>query len=164
MQLRDRATRTVFVVVDAHLQPYKGRSKDLMREAQTKKLISDMARANPNKFPVIYAGDFNSNKSNADQSRYPGGFDAPLKVFTGGRHPRRVRQRRDQRQRGPGTAPTRRSTRRCGTRTTSTTSTRTAAIEARQFKVIVSIDGSRYATPFATDHNPVRATLRIPGR
>ena len=32
----------MFFVVDAHLQPYKGRSKDLMREAQTKKLLSGM--------------------------------------------------------------------------------------------------------------------------
>lgn len=163
VQLRDRATRTVFVVVDAHLQPYKGRSKDLMREAQTKKLISDMARANPNKFPVIYAGDFNSNKSNADQSRYPGGFDAPLKVFQAAGIPD-VFDSAETNVNGTWNSanqainpPLRHSDHVDHIYAD-------AAIEARQFKVIVSIDGSRYATPFATDHNPVRATLRIPGR
>lgn len=161
-QLRDLRTRTVFIVVDAHLQPYKGRKYDLMREAQTKKLLSDLARVNPNKFPVIYAGDYNSNKSNAIQSRYPGGYDAPLKVFTAARVPDAFDIAESKINSTWNSAnqainpPLRHSDH-------VDHIFADAAIRAIQFKVIVSLDGSRYATPFATDHNPVRATLRVPG-
>lgn len=162
-QLRDLRTRTIFIVVDAHLQPYKGRRLDIMREAQTKKLISDLARANPNKFPVIYAGDYNSNKSNADQSRYPGGYDAPRKVFMAAGIPdafdiaaSKVNATWNSANQAKN-PPLRHSDHVDHIFSD-------AAIKVLQFKVILSLDGSRYATPFATDHNPVRATLRVPGR
>jgi endonuclease/exonuclease/phosphatase family metal-dependent hydrolase len=161
-QLRDRKTRTIFIVVDAHLQPYKGKKLDVMREAQTKKLISDLARANPNKFPVVYAGDFNSNKSNADQDRYPGGYDAPQKVFTAAGIPDAF-----------DVAETKVNATWNSSNQASNPPIKHSdhidhiyldpSITALQFKVIVSLDGTRYATPFATDHNPVRATLRVPG-
>jgi endonuclease/exonuclease/phosphatase family metal-dependent hydrolase len=162
VQLRDRTTRTMFLVVDAHLQPYKGRTKDRMREAQTKKLISDLARANPNKYPVIYAGDFNSNKSNADQSRYPGGYDAPLKVFTAAGIPDAFDVGRTKVNAAWNSAnqainpPLRHSDHVDHIFVD-------RAIKVVQFKVIVSLSGSSYAKPFATDHNPVRATVVVPG-
>lgn len=162
-QLRDLRTRTMFIVVDAHLQPYKGRRLDLMREAQTKKLIADIARANPNKFPVIYAGDYNSNKSNADQSRYPGGYDAPHKVFKAAGIPDAFDVAASK------INPTWNSANQAKNPPLRYSDHvdhiySDAAIKVLQFKVVLSLDGSRYRTPFATDHNPVRATLRVPGR
>ena len=162
-QLRDLRTRTIFIAVDAHLQPFKGRRLDLMREAQTKKLIADLARANPNKYPVVYAGDYNSNKSNADQSRYPGGYDAPRKVFTAAGIPDAFDIAESK------VNPTWNSANQAINPPLKHSDHvdhiySDALIKVLQFKVILSLDGSRYATPFATDHNPVRATLRIPGR
>lgn len=81
-EFRDIDSHIRFIVADAHLQSVKGKQKDDMRFAQTNVLISQIAKNNPDELPVIYAGDYNSNKSNANQDRYPGGYDAPLKVFT----------------------------------------------------------------------------------
>jgi endonuclease/exonuclease/phosphatase family metal-dependent hydrolase len=162
-ELRDRTTRTSFIVVDAHLQPYKGRTKDDMRATQTKILLSKVASANREKLPVVYAGDFNSNKSNADRDRYSGGYDAPRRVFaaagvtdtydTAARRahadynsanqainpPLRHSDHVDHVYVGPG-------------------------VTASDWRILVAMDGKRYATPFASDHNPLRATLTIRGR
>jgi endonuclease/exonuclease/phosphatase family metal-dependent hydrolase len=162
-EFRDKITRTVFIVVDAHLQPYKGKTRDDMRAAQTTVLLRKTAVINPSKYPVVYAGDFNSNKSNADQTRYPGGYDAPLQVFT-----------------AAGIVDT------FDTATTFVNRTWNSSnqavnppikhsdhidhifvdpnITASQWKVVISLNGTNYATPFASDHNPIRAILTVPGR
>ncbi|KAA1395172.1 endonuclease/exonuclease/phosphatase family protein [Aeromicrobium ginsengisoli] len=163
-ELRDEATRNDFIVVDAHLQPYKGKANDDLRSAQTKVLLSKVAAINPDKLLVVYAGDFNSNKSNADQDRYPGGYDAPLKVFTAAGVPDTFVE---------ATAPV-------GATWNSANQAinpplrhsdhvdhifADAPIIVNDWRVIVSLDDRRwYATPFASDHNPVRAKLTIPGR
>ncbi len=136
-----------------------------MREAQTRKLIRDVALINPNGFPVIYAGDYNSNSSNT-QSIYPGGFDAPHEVFTQAGIPDAFDI--------------------AETKINSTWNSANQAvnppirhshhvdhiyldksIRVIEFKVIVSVTTSGektvYRTPFATDHNPVRATVLVPG-
>ena len=165
VQLRDVTTGTIFIVGDAHLQHSKGRSNDLLREAQTKKLIQGVARINPNNFPVIYAGDYNSNKSNT-QPKYPGGFDAPLKVFTAAG----ILDVFDI------------AAKKVNSQWNSANQAKNPpikhfdhvdhvyldpSIEALEFKVIVSVetvgDQTLYKTPFATDHNPVRAKVRVPG-
>lgn len=163
VQLVDVNTRTVFIVVDPHLQPYKGVTKDRMREAQTKKLLADVARINPNKFPVIYAGDYNSNSSNTN---FEDGYDAPHKVFTAAGIPDAFDV----------------AEKKVNPSWNSANQAKNPpvrhyhhvdhiyldqVIKALEFKVIVSVkysDGPTiYQTPFATDHNPVRAKLLVPG-
>lgn len=162
-EFRDKPSRNRFIVVDAHLQPYKGKTYDDMRAAQSKILINQTASINTTRIPVIYAGDYNSNKSNADQSRYKGGHDAPYKAFLA-----------------------------AGIPDTYTTAERlvhadyNSANQAKNpplrhsdhvdhifadpeiavvsWRVWATLNGTSYVTPFATDHNPVRAVLRIPGR
>ncbi|MEV7398580.1 fibronectin type III domain-containing protein [Aeromicrobium sp. NPDC092404] len=162
-ELRDRTSRATFIVVDAHLQPGKGKSRDDLRYAQTKTLLSKVAAANPKDLPVVYAGDYNSNKSNAIQSRYPGGYDAVLKVFTAAGIPDALN--------------------RADYVVASTWNSANQAInpplkhsdhvdhiyvdpEIRvdSWRVVLRLKGDNYALPFATDHNPVRTVLTIPGR
>lgn len=79
--LRDRQTGTAFIIANAHLEPYKGVTKDKMRHAQTTRLVTQLAAKNIHNVPVVWAGDWNSNASNANQSNYPGGFDGPKRRF-----------------------------------------------------------------------------------
>ncbi len=80
-RLRDRRTGTTFFVVNAHLEPYKGVTLDQRRDLQVRRLIARVDALNVQDIPVIWAGDWNSNDSNANQSNYPGGFDAPRARF-----------------------------------------------------------------------------------
>jgi endonuclease/exonuclease/phosphatase family metal-dependent hydrolase len=162
-EFRDKVARTLFIVVDAHLQPYKGKTRDDMRLAQTKILLSRVAAANPKDLPVIYAGDYNSNKNNADQSRYPGGYDAPLKVFTSAGIPDAFVTADTL------VAPSWNS----GNQATNPPIKHgdhidhiyvDPEISVQSWRVILSLNGSNYATPFASDHNPIRALLTVPGR
>ncbi|MCD9154119.1 endonuclease/exonuclease/phosphatase family protein [Aeromicrobium duanguangcaii] len=79
--LRDRQAGTAFIVVDAHLEPQKGKARDDRRRKQTARLISRISALNPHGLPVVWGGDWNSNASNANQSNYPGGYDAPRREF-----------------------------------------------------------------------------------
>lgn len=72
-ELVDRQTGQRSIFVSAHLTPGKGAATDALRETQTKLLIAAVDQVNPRDLPVIYAGDFNSNKSRP--------FDAPAQVF-----------------------------------------------------------------------------------
>jgi endonuclease/exonuclease/phosphatase family metal-dependent hydrolase len=163
VRLRDRSTKTVFYVADAHLEPYKGHDKDALREAQTKRLVSGMASVNPYNYPVIYAGDYNSNKSNTDQKKYPDGYDAPYKVFTAAGIPDIY-----------DTAEVKDNAVWNSANQAKNPPTKhydhidhifaDSSITPLQFRVVLSLDGGDYATPFATDHNPVRGVLSVPGR
>ena len=158
-EFRDRTTRTRFIVADPHLEPYKGKTKDDLRSAQTKKLVAAIKAANPEKLPVVYAGDFNSNKNNAT---YPGGYDAPEKVFTAAgvvdsfvtatdwvnktfnsgnqaiNPPKKHSDHIDHIYVDP-------------------------RITVGRWQTMTTMSGDLYATPFATDHNPVRVVLTVPG-
>ena len=169
VELVDRTTRTPVLVVDPHLEPYKGRTNDLVRQAQTRRLISEIERVNTNDVPVVIAGDFNSNKDNADQDRYPGGFDAPasalmevgyldarVNALAGGIAANERWNSANQAKNPPlkygdhidqvWTSPD---------------------VLVRDWAVVLDLDPddrTRYRTPFASDHNPVRTTLTVPGR
>jgi endonuclease/exonuclease/phosphatase family metal-dependent hydrolase len=158
-EFRDRTTRTRFIVADPHLEPYKGKAKDDLRSAQTKKLVAAIKAANPEKLPVVYAGDFNSNKNNAT---YPGGYDAPQKVFT-----------------AAGVADSFvtatswiNKTFNSGNQAINPPKKHSddidhifisPTIKVNTWSVLVRITGSKYLTPFASDHNPVSAVLTVPG-
>lgn len=150
-----------FIVADAHLEPYKGVSYDRLREAQSKKLLAGIATANPEELPVVYAGDYNSNKSNANQSRYPGGYDAPARVFSAAGIPDSL-----------GVA---------GKAVNATYNSANQAknppmkysdhvdhiyldprIDVDEWSMLLRMSGSSYATPFMTDHNAIRVDLTIP--
>ena len=161
-ELQDKVTRTRFIVTDAHLQPHKGVTNDNLRSAQTKVLVTQIARHNPERLPVVYAGDFNSNKANANQSRYPGGYDAPLNVFTSAGIPDSFV-----------TADTRENPTWNSSNQAKNPPIRHSdhidhiytnlRILTKAWSVVISVTGALYSTPFASDHNPVRAELIIPG-
>jgi endonuclease/exonuclease/phosphatase family metal-dependent hydrolase len=165
----DKATRTPFYFVDAHLEPYKGKTLDDLRFAQTKVLIAAIAKENTEQLPVIYAGDFNSNRDNADQSKYKGGYDAPLKAFTAVGIPDGV-------------------TIAAELLHTIFNSANQAInppykhgdhvdhiyvspnVQVNKLSVVLGPNGAtgsdpfRYAAPFASDHNPMQANVTVPGR
>jgi endonuclease/exonuclease/phosphatase family metal-dependent hydrolase len=167
-EFQDKATRTPFYFVDAHLEPYKGKTRDDLRYAQTKVLIAAIAKVNTKHLPVIYAGDYNSNADNAIQSKYKGGYDAPLKAFKAAGIPdgitladilhHTIFNSANQAINPPYkygdhvdhiyVSPT---------------------VRVNQLSVILGPNGAtgsqsfRYATPFASDHNPMEATVTVPG-
>ena len=167
-EFRDFDSNTRFIVADAHLQHMKTKKYDDYRFAETKVLIQSIAAQNPEGLPVVYAGDYNSNKDNANQSKYPGGYDAPLQAFAAADIVDSIV-----------TADR--------TYNTSWNSANQAKnppiihsdhvdhvyvdpeITVNEWRMVLRItrDGSgleyRYTTPFVTDHNPVVARLTIPG-
>ena len=103
---------TRFIVVDVHLVSGKGKGNDDERTREMTALINGIKKINPSGLPVIYAGDFNSNASNANQSKYKGGYDAPLRSFSSRWSRRLVSTWPSRWSTRPGTAPTRPRTRR----------------------------------------------------
>lgn len=165
-ELQDKATMSKFLVSDAHLEPYKNSStypdRDNIRYAQTRVLLAQIAKVNTGRLPVVYAGDFNSNKANAN-TKYVNGYDAPLQAFT--------------------EAGILDSFSTAGILTNPSWNSSNQAknppikhfdhidhvfvdprILTQAWKVVVTVTDSNYTTPFASDHNPVRAILTIPGR
>lgn len=165
-ELQDKVTRTRFIASDTHLEPYKGLTRDNIRSLQTGQLLRDMVLVNPQKLPVVYAGDFNSNKANANQDSYPGGYDAPMKRFTAAGIPDSFdiadvlgypTWNSSNQAENP---PVKHSDHIDHIYIDS-------RIHANAWRVVISITttdtGSVYTTPFASDHNPVLAELVIPG-
>ena len=168
--LQDRVTKTVVFVVDAHLQPYKGKTIDDIRKKQTQVLLAGVAKANTAHLPVVYAGDFNSNKSNADQTRYPGGYDAPYQVFTAAGiddsyDTATMWLNKDWNSSNQAKNPPVRHYDHIDHIFVDPTIT----IQRWQTMirtVMTTVNGTSvpyYKTPFATDHNPVRVVLTVPG-
>ena len=132
-------------------------------------LIAAMAKENTKQLPVIYAGDYNSNRVNADQSKYKGGCDAPLKAFTAVGVPDAI-------------------TIASHLVHTIFNSANQAVnppykygdhvdhiyvspdIRVNSLSIVLGPNGAtgselfRYAAPFASDHNPVQANVTVPGR
>lgn len=164
-EFRETATRTTFIVVDVHLQPFKGRTLDDMRAKQTRIMLDKIRSVNPENLPVVYAGDYNSNKSNADQSRYKGGYDAPKKVLTAAGLVNTVSRAENPVHRAFNSAnqainPPLRN----GDHVDHVYVDRRIAVLQWRIAVEMAPGGKRYATPFATDHNPIRTVLEVPGR
>ncbi len=161
--LKDISSGTRFIVVDAHLQSGKGKSKDDERTRETTTLINAVKKINPYGLPVIYAGDFNSNASNAKQSSYKGGYDAPLRVFTaaGAVDSYNVAQSSISsiyNSANQALNPPLKSSHHVDHIFTS------PDVQTLTWKVMLRLDGSKYAVPFASDHNPIVADLAVPGR
>lgn len=161
--LKDIATGTRFIVVDAHLHSGKGKSRDDERTRETTILINAIKKINPYGLPVIYAGDFNSNASNANQSKYKGGYDAPLRVFTAAGIVDSYNVSKSFLGAAYNSAnqalnPPLKSSHHVDHIFTS------ADIKTLTWRVMVRLTGSKYTLPFASDHNPIMADLAVPGR
>jgi len=163
--LRDRGTGTVFYVVNAHLEPYKGAELDQLRNQQTARLIRRMQALNVHGLPIIWAGDWNSNGSNANQTNYPGGFDAPKRRFASIGVVNSVDlaaapENADLNSANVGVKTPRRS----GDHVDAIY-VPTAGVRVEAWRMLASfvdgVDGPEYATPFPSDHNPLVARLLI---
>lgn len=76
-KLRDRSTGATFYAVNAHLTSGKGAANDRQRALEMSRLYAAIDSENVYDLPIVWAGDWNSNADNANQSKYAGGFDAP---------------------------------------------------------------------------------------
>lgn len=170
-ELRHKTTGTAFVVVDPHLEPYKGRTYDDLRYAQSRSLLSQVDALNTKDLPVVFAGDFNSNKNNAT---YPGGYDAVRKAFLAADMVDSLDAARaaDNPGRADGHAyniayntanqgkvvPIKNGDHVDAIWTT-------PDVRSRTWKVVVDLASSGlYRTPFASDHNPLTVWMTVPGR
>lgn len=154
---------TRLIVVNLHLVSGKGKSNDDERTREMTALINGVKKINPSGLPVVYAGDFNSNKSNANQSKYKGGYDAPLRSF-----------------RAIGVID---SSTVAKVLTNHVWNSANQAknpplkhsdhvdhvyispdIKATSWKMLLRLSGSSYAVPFASDHNALVVDLTVPGR
>ena len=165
-ELEDVTTRTPFIVVDPHLEPFKGRSNDAIREAQTTRMLSLVAALNRAGRPVIYAGDVNSNADNADRSKYPGGYDGVLKAFSAKKHRNALAIAKED---GRAYASLYNSANQ-GLRRPVKNGHHVDAIYltpgidvTRWENVIDIVSPTEYVTPFPSDHNPLLADLVVPG-
>lgn len=57
---RVKSTKQTFYYVDVHLDNGKGKADDARRSGEMDRMLGQMARINPERRPMIYAGDFNS--------------------------------------------------------------------------------------------------------
>jgi len=169
-EFKDRLTGGRFIVGDAHLTPYKGATNDAVRSKETSVLISGIKRNNPEALPVVYAGDYNSNYSNV--KNYTGGFDAPRDRFAIAASP-------DAADITPAAMlfnygwnsanqaynPPKRSSNPVPYGYHVDHIYLSPGIKSARWQVLIELnklDTSLYSTPFASDHNPVRATVIIP--
>jgi endonuclease/exonuclease/phosphatase family metal-dependent hydrolase len=87
--LVDKQTGQPTVFVDVHTVSGDNESSAEKREAEIKTLTTHLAKINPGKLPVVYAGDFNShkNRANDDMSSvfhrqgYYDAYDLALKLY-----------------------------------------------------------------------------------
>ncbi|GAA3516628.1 hypothetical protein GCM10022234_09820 [Aeromicrobium panaciterrae] len=154
---------TRFIVVNLHLVAGKGKANDDERTREMTALINGVRKINPSGLPVVYAGDFNSNDSNANQSKYKGGYDAPLRSFkaigvvdsysTSKTLINQIWNSANQAKNPPlkhsdhvdhvYTSPD---------------------VKATSWKVLLRLSGTSHALPFASDHNALVVDLTVPGR
>ncbi len=163
--LRDRGTGTAFYIVNAHLEPYKGAKLDALRNQQTARLIRRMQAMNVHGLPIIWAGDWNSNKSNANQSNYPGGYDAPKRRFNAIGVVNSVEQAAATENAEFNSANAGvKAPRRSGDHVDAIYVPQ-AGVRVESWRMLMTLvegaNGPEYATPFPSDHNPLVARLVI---
>lgn len=157
--LTEKATGARFLVASAHLVNGRGRAKDRRRYRQTRNLIADtlaVRRRHGDSWPIVWAGDYNSSGAH----KYT--FDAPrraMRRLAGARDAYAAAHRREH-----GSYNSANQLRRRPIRTHHHVDHVyvSPGIRVRAFAVIVRLKGRLYRVPFASDHNPIRATLRIP--
>lgn len=161
MELRDKATRTRFIVSDTHTTSGKGKTLDDDRYAETKILLDAINAVNTDNLPEVYAGDFNSNKSNAKSS---GGYDAVDRRM-------KAAQMRESLEVADNAWHVEWNSANQAINPPYKYGDHVdhiyvdSQVHVTDSDVVLSLDstGTRYATPFPSDHNPVRAAMTIQG-
>ena len=151
-----------FIVVDPHLEPTKGKKYDDIRNAQTQVLLREVDRANPLHLPVVYAGDYNSNKSNANQTKYPGGYDAPAQVFAAAGIPDALTLATVKRNADYNSANQAKNPPLKHGDHVDHVYVDQGVVRVDVWEMFVRLDGTDYLTPFASDHNPIQVDLTVP--
>ncbi len=157
--ITEKATGARFLVVSTHLVNGPGAAKDRRRYRQTRTMIADtlaVRRAHGATWPIVWAGDYNSSGSR----KYT--FDAPRRAM------RQAAGARDAyavaRVRKNGSYNSANQLRRRPWRTHHHVDHVyvSSGVGVAGFRVVVRLKGKLYRTPFTSDHNPIRARLRIP--
>lgn len=164
-ELRDTETGVNFIVVDPHLQHGKGVKYDNARKIQTEKLLADIQTINKSGLPLVIAGDMNSNASNANQKKYPGGYDAPDQIFSANGYVNTLKT-------AGKVANANFNTANQGSSSTIPKVFKnshhvdaiwaTPDIKVTAWVQSVRMNGLLYELPFYSDHNPITATILIP--
>lgn len=155
-KLRTRADRQTFVVVDVHLNWPK--SADADRERQMREGMAKLAPI-AGDLPTIWAGDFNSNSSRAD--------DAPARIMAASGHVDTIDVAADVKNADVNSARSSRSptakVKRNGDQVDHIYVDKTMTVSTWRQYVDTNATGDRYVAPFITDHNPILAVVGIPG-
>lgn len=153
--LTDRRTGAQFLVVSTHDASGVGRANDDRRYRQLKNLVADVARiqrAHGASWPVLWPGDYNSSAS----KKYS--YDGPRIAMAsiGARDAYAVAGRRKH-----GSYNSANQLKRTPVRTHHHVDHIfvSRSVRVSSFKVVVRLKGKHYRTPFASDHNPIRATV-----
>lgn len=163
-ELRDKETGVNFIVVDPHLEYRKGVKYDNARKIQVEKLLADVEKISSNDLPVVIAGDMNSNSSNANQSKYPGGFDAPAQLFSAAGYINTVKTatkivNASFNTANQGSLSYVPKVFKSGHHVDAIWVT--PDVKVREWLQPVRMNGSLYELPFYSDHNPIQATVVI---
>ena len=154
-KLRTKADGAEFVVVDAHLYPGQSVAADQQRKTQMNKALPRIAKVAGGK-PTVWAGDFNSNKSRTT--------DTPAAVLNAAGLQNTVAIAAQKTNTDINSAKGRSATaavKKDGNLTDHIWATPDVSV-SRWSQNIVANDG-HYVAPFISDHNPIIATLAIPG-
>ncbi|MFD1826972.1 MULTISPECIES: endonuclease/exonuclease/phosphatase family protein [Mumia] len=157
--LTEKATGAQFLVASAHLINGPGAAKDRKRYRQTQNLIADtlaVRRAHGASWPIVWAGDYNSSGSR----KYT--FDGPRRAMRQGAAARDAFAVARARKNASYNSANQLRRRPWRTHHHVDHVYVSPGIGVAGFRVIVRLKGRLYRTPFASDHNPIRATLRIP--
>lgn len=156
VKVREKESGQEVVVVGLHLWPQNSALGDSRRAAQTDDVADAVNAAFPDE-TVVYAGDFNSTRSRAT--------DGPLKrLYAEGQddaYDQSLRYlSRPTRNSASGTSTTIRNSWTWGDHVDRVFAP--AGVHVATWEVDYRLDGSRYASPMLSDHNPVLVSLLIP--
>ena len=152
-KLRTKADGMVFTVVDVHLAPAKGANAERKRQMlEGTSRIRNLAGGGV----TIYLGDFNSNKSRS--------YDAPADVMKDAGMKDSVSIAANKLNADVNSARGRSATapvKRDGNQTDHIYVP--AGTSVASWQQVVNAKGNHYVAPFISDHNPIMATVGLPG-
>ncbi|MGV1037625.1 MAG: endonuclease/exonuclease/phosphatase family protein [Candidatus Nanopelagicales bacterium] len=153
-RFKEKSTGAQFIFASAHLSNLAGRAASDERARQAKTLVRAVRGFNRWGLPTIYVGDFNSNRAR----KYI--YDAPARVFDGYRIANSVETAPHTVRANLNSYNSLRTSPAVGGYHVDYVMTDGAA--AVRWEMLARLNGSRYATPFVSDHNPVAADIQIP--
>lgn len=145
-----------FFAVEVHLTVGPKVSQANLRKAETQTLLNGIRAVNPSNLPVIYAGDFNSHFG-----LYKSAYDAPYQVMNDNRIADSVDNATTVINHNFNSANQLSVKPPTGGYHVDHIFVQNG-VTAVSWKVMTRMSGNQYATPFASDHNPVRLAAQIP--